>query len=159
MVPIFYCAGFISLSKEDGGVRPIAIGNTIRPLAGKVAMSKMVKWSGYPYYYLRLWFEGWTQVTPTTAIQIWQKAPCLKAGHIAERIGYNLVHFSSPVWYYTLLENVTFSLSLVLTAAILQNIVAWENRKFAQKIFDKIKSWTKLYTTRESESEHSLAVL
>ena len=41
MVPIFYGAGLIALSKEDGGVRPIAIGHTIRRLAGKVAMSKM----------------------------------------------------------------------------------------------------------------------
>ena len=41
MVPIFYGAGLIALSKDDGGVRPIAIGLTIRRLAGKVAMSKM----------------------------------------------------------------------------------------------------------------------
>ena len=41
MVPIFYGADLIALSKDDGGVRPIAIGNTIRRLAGKVAMTKV----------------------------------------------------------------------------------------------------------------------
>ena len=39
--PIFYGTQLIALSKPDDGVRPIAIGFTLRRLAGKVAMSKL----------------------------------------------------------------------------------------------------------------------
>ena len=39
--PIFYGAQLIALSKPDDGVRPIAIGFTLRRLGGKVAMAKL----------------------------------------------------------------------------------------------------------------------
>ena len=39
--PIFFGANLIAFSKEDGGVRPIAVGLTMRRLAGKIAMSKL----------------------------------------------------------------------------------------------------------------------
>ena len=41
MCPMFYSATLIALSKKDGGVRPIAIGMTLRRLAAKVAMTKL----------------------------------------------------------------------------------------------------------------------
>ena len=41
MVPIFYGAGLIALSKPDNGVRPIAVGLTLRRLAGKVVTGKL----------------------------------------------------------------------------------------------------------------------
>ena len=41
MCPVFYGASFIALSKPDDGVRPIAMGLTLRRLAGKVVMSKV----------------------------------------------------------------------------------------------------------------------
>ena len=41
LCPIFYGAQLIALSKSDDGVRPIAIGFTLRRLAGKVAMNKL----------------------------------------------------------------------------------------------------------------------
>ena len=37
----FFGASLIALSKKDGGVRPIAIGNTLRRLAGKCCMLKL----------------------------------------------------------------------------------------------------------------------
>ena len=41
LCPVFYGAQLIALSKADDGVRPIAIGFTLRRLAGKVAMGKL----------------------------------------------------------------------------------------------------------------------
>ena len=41
LCPIIYGAQLIALSKSDEGVRPIAIGFTLRRLAGKVAMAKL----------------------------------------------------------------------------------------------------------------------
>ena len=41
VLPIFYGANLIALSKKEGGVRPIAVGNTPRRLVGKVAMSML----------------------------------------------------------------------------------------------------------------------
>ena len=37
----FFGASLIDLSKKDGGVRPIAVGNTLRRLAGKACMFKV----------------------------------------------------------------------------------------------------------------------
>jgi hypothetical protein len=39
--PLFYGANLLALSKPDGGLRPIAIGNTLRRLAGKIGMSSI----------------------------------------------------------------------------------------------------------------------
>ena len=41
MCPIFYGAQLIALSKPNNGVRPIAIGLTLRRIAGKSAMAKL----------------------------------------------------------------------------------------------------------------------
>ena len=41
--PVFSSATLISLWKKDGGVRPIAIGKTLRRLAGKSASKIMTK--------------------------------------------------------------------------------------------------------------------
>ena len=41
MCPLFYGATLIALSKSDGGVRPIAVGMTLRRLAAKIAMGKL----------------------------------------------------------------------------------------------------------------------
>ena len=38
--PFFFCAKLIALIKIDGGLRPIAIGNTLRRIASKCAGSK-----------------------------------------------------------------------------------------------------------------------
>ncbi|KAG1702407.1 Retrotransposable element SLACS protein [Nymphon striatum] len=39
--PTFYGASLMALSKKDGGLRPIAIGNTLRRLVGKACMAKL----------------------------------------------------------------------------------------------------------------------
>ncbi|KAL7670393.1 hypothetical protein ACOME3_005329 [Neoechinorhynchus agilis] len=36
VIELFLCASFRALEKKDGGIRPIAIGSTLRQLAGKV---------------------------------------------------------------------------------------------------------------------------
>ena len=41
VLPFFFGANLTALSKSDGGVRPIACGNTLRRLAGKLCMSKL----------------------------------------------------------------------------------------------------------------------
>ena len=35
-LPIFFGARLCALEKKDGGIRPIAVGNTLRRVAGKV---------------------------------------------------------------------------------------------------------------------------
>ena len=39
--PIFFGAHLMALSKKDGGVRPIAIGFTLRRLVGKLVMARL----------------------------------------------------------------------------------------------------------------------
>ena len=39
ILPLFYGARLIALNKKDGGVRPIAVGNTLRRLAAKAGLS------------------------------------------------------------------------------------------------------------------------
>ena len=41
VLPIFYGARLVALEKKDGGVRPIAVGNTFRRIAAKVLSSKV----------------------------------------------------------------------------------------------------------------------
>ena len=41
ITPIFYGARLIGLSKPDGGVRPIAIGLTLRRIIAKICMKKL----------------------------------------------------------------------------------------------------------------------
>ena len=41
LCPLFYGARLVALGKKDGGVRPIAIGLTLRRLAAKVVMRKL----------------------------------------------------------------------------------------------------------------------
>ena len=41
--PFFYGGNLIALSKKCGGIRPIAIGNTLRRLASKIAMSSVTE--------------------------------------------------------------------------------------------------------------------
>jgi hypothetical protein len=42
IVPILYGANLIALTKKDGGVRPIAVGSTLRRLASKIAVRYIV---------------------------------------------------------------------------------------------------------------------
>ena len=41
--PIFYGAKLIALSKKDNGIRPIAIGETLRRLTAKIAIASVQK--------------------------------------------------------------------------------------------------------------------
>ena len=50
IAPFFFGAKLTALQKKDGGVRPIAVGNTLRRLAAKVAGSKMMA--------IRIWSKG-----------------------------------------------------------------------------------------------------
>jgi hypothetical protein len=50
--PFFSRSLFISFDKEDGGIRPVACGDTIRRIAGKVlanSVKEKVKDLFYPY--------------------------------------------------------------------------------------------------------------
>ena len=42
ITPYFFGANLTALQKSDGGVRPIAVGNTLRRLVSKVAGSKIM---------------------------------------------------------------------------------------------------------------------
>ena len=45
ILPLFYGARLIALNKKDGGVRPIAVGNTLRRLATEVGMASEAAFS------------------------------------------------------------------------------------------------------------------
>ena len=46
ILPLFYGARLIALNKKDGGVRPIAVGNTLRRLATKAGLSSEAAFLG-----------------------------------------------------------------------------------------------------------------